>query len=284
MNLFKKSLKPSWTFPRSPENSNKKIWRLLPGSGILAVELRDVDKKEVEFAGIDLNTGAPLWQNLQLEEKWWVNINKIYQDVLLLQQFVRPDMPQPGKIFAVDIFTGKILWQDEAVEFLNAADGRVYGIRRTFQSEEVIGLNPKTGEAEIALSVDDPRSRVLNNVFEPEEYSLPVPLEEAEETRHGDVANVAHVFPAGAKSPTIIKSSSGKEVAGYHVQSGTDGKGIQTFDSLIKIADPDGKVIFEDRADSGVYTTLQDFYFVVNEELIYVRNSNEVVAVKLDDK
>ncbi len=281
MRLFNKSSKASWIFPRSPGKSDKKIWRLFPGNGVLAVELRDVDNKEVEFAGLDLKTGAPLWQNLKLEEKWWVNINKIYQDVLLLQQFVRPDMPKAGKIFAVDLFTGKVLWQNEDIEFLDASGGRIYGVRRTLQSEELLGLNPKTGVVEIRLLPDDDQWKGPSIRSEIDEYSLPVSLDEADESSSSEIAMIKSAFPQDALAPTFVRSSPGSAIVGYHVPSGKDEKGIQTYDSRLSIIDKDGKVLYEDDADSKVYTTLQDFYFVVEQTLIYVRNSNEIVAVKL---
>lgn len=281
MKLFSKSLKPAWAFPRPVGKSAWKIWRLLPGSGVLTIELRDLNKKEASFTGLDIETGAPLWQNLQMEDKWWVNINRICNDVLLLQQFVRPDMPKPGKIFAVDIFTGKIIWQNDDVEFLNAVGEKVYALRKKFPVEEVVGLNLRTGLLEGTFSPEDSSWQDLNVPPETEEYMLPLLFDEAEQISPEGLLAAKKSVPAEAQSATLIESQSGKRVTGYHIQLGTDERGTRVYDSYLKVLSQDGEVIFEDKADSKVYTTLQDFYFVVKEKLIYVRNSNEVVAVKL---
>ncbi|MCL5739088.1 MAG: DUF4905 domain-containing protein [Bacteroidetes bacterium] len=277
MQLFRKRLSPTWTF-----RSDKKVWRLLPGSGVLAVELRDTDNKITEFAGLDIETGSSLWQNFQLEEKWWVTVNKIYNDVLLLQQFVKPDMPTPGKIFAVDLFTGKPLWQNHELSYLNIIDDVVYGLRRTLQSEDIVGLNYRTGEEREVFSADDTRAQELSFSLPEDDFILPSLFEELEETPDSASAAVLkRLIPTDAKTPTVIESPSGKEIVGYHQNAGTDEKGVQVYDSHLKIIDGEGKILFEDVADKKVYSALQDFYFAVNEQLIYVRNSNEIVAVKL---
>ncbi len=277
MQLFRKRLSPTWTF-----RSDKKVWRLLPGSGVLAAELRDTDNKITEFAVLDIETGSPLWQNFQLEEKWWVTVNKIHHDVLLLQQFVKPDMPTPGKIFAVDLFTGKPLWQNHELSYLNIIDDVVYGLRRTLQSEDIVGLNYRTGEEREVFSADDTRAQELSFSLPEDDFILPSLFEELEETPDSASAAVLkRLIPTDAKTPTVIESPSGKEIVGYHQNAGTDEKGVQVYDSHLKIIDGEGKILFEDVADKKVYSALQDFYFAVNEQLIYVRNSNEIVAVKL---
>ncbi|MCL5035087.1 MAG: DUF4905 domain-containing protein [Bacteroidetes bacterium] len=277
MQLFRKHIKPAWTF-----KSGKKIWRLLPGQGVLAVELRDTDNKETEFAALDITTGSPLWQNLQFEERWWITVNKFHRDVLLLQQFVKPDMPTPGKIFAVDAMTGKVLWQNDELALVNVVDDLVYGLRSTFTSEEIVGVNWRTGESAVTFSADDPRTQEINVALTREEYMLPVSLEELEDNPLSATPPVrVEAFPSEAKTPSLIETGADRRIIGYHLDAGTDEKGVHVYESHIKIIDRGGKVHFEDTTDRGVYTTLQDFYFVVDNILLYVRNSNEIVAVNL---
>lgn len=277
MQLFRKRLKPAWTF-----KSEKKVWRLLPGRGVLAVELRDTDNKITEFAGLDIQTGSPLWQNLQFEEKWWITANKIHRDVLLLQQFVKPDMPTPGKIFAVDALAGKLLWQSDDLSFLNIVDDTVYGVRSTITSEEVVGVNYRSGEQIITFPLDDARAQAVSQPAVEDGYLLPVIYDDPEGSPgRATLPGLGHAFPTDAKSRSFIETRPGKYTLGYYLDAGADEKGAPVYDSHLRVIDVDGKVIYEDVADRKVYTTFQDFFFQVNEQLLFVRNSIEIVSVPL---
>ncbi len=247
--------------------------------GVLAVELRDTEKKTTEFAGIDLNTGALLWKGNPLDDKWWITVNKIQGDVLFLQQFARPDMPTPDKIFALDLLKGELLWQNQELSFINISGDSLYGLRKTFRSEEVVELNYRTGGEIKRFSVDDPRMLEITNDENESghdalanSFIVPDFVEEFNET-----ANLRKLVPSRAINPNVIKLSD-KEIIGYHLDAGKDEKGIPVYDACIAIVDARRK-IFEDVADRKVYSALQDFFFVVGNRLIYVRNSDEIVAV-----
>jgi len=273
MIFFNKKIKPSWIFP--PKTSNgEKIWRLSVGNQILVAELRDVDRKTTEFAGIDLSSGAVLWRNDCLDERWWITLNLIYNGVILLQQFSRPDMPTSDRIYALDLRTGKLLWQNTEVSFLNVKDETIFCVKKSFSLEKIIGLNFRTG-AERAIS----SSELPDENYSPAlELLLPEPVEGHSE--NSQVEKIQMKIPADAKQPTTMKLE-GKNIFGFHVPAGTDSHGVPLYDAHLIITGPAGKIIFEDIADTKVYVPLTDFYFMIGEKLIYVRNSNEIVAISV---
>jgi Domain of unknown function (DUF4905) len=279
MKIFGKGLKPAWTF-----KTDKKVWRLLPGSGVLAVEFRDTEAKVADYSGFDLASGSPLWHGLSLPDSWWVVMNRVFRDSLLLQQFVRPDMPTPGKIFAVDLFSGKIIWENHEVSYLAAAGDVIYALKSSIQSEEIVGLDYRTGAERVSFPADDPRAEALSVMEQDTGFVLPKFPEEVE----GDLAParfemLVNAVPEGARNATFITALSGSSIIGFHSDAGTDEKGIHTFDAHIKVIDKNGKTIFNDIADRRVYTAMSDFYFVAGGFLVYVRNSNEIVAVRPGD-
>lgn len=278
MKFLRTNLKPKWVF-----KTDKKVWRLLPGSGVLATELRDPDAKVTEYAAIDLSSGTPLWQGLRLEEPWWIAMNRIFRDVFLLQQFVKPDMPTTGKIFAIDLFSGKILWENHELTFLNALGDMIYGIRESIGSGNVVGLDFRTGEEKVALAADDPRIDELSFPSQEDEFILSSFFEEIQDALSKERASILQkTAPEEATNPTYIPSVYGKDVVGYYTEAGKDEKGVQLYDSHLKVIDSAGKTLFEDAVDRKVYTTLGDFYFVVGTDLIYARNSSEIVALDLE--
>lgn len=277
MKIFRPGLRPKWTY-----KTEKKVWRLLPGNGILATELRDPDAKIAEYAGIEIASGTPLWQGLTLDDSWWIVMNRIFRDVLLLQQFVKPDMPTPGKIFAVDLTTGKVRWQNHELTYLNASGDLVYGIRKNIQRGEIVGLDFRDGTEKFVLPADDPRADDLKFYSQQDEFVLSSFFEEIEDTLDPErAATLLKIPPTNAQNPTYIPSIAGKDIAGYYTDGGKDEKGVPVFDSHLKVTDFSGKIVFDDTVDRKVYTTLGDFYFVIGTDLIYARNSDEIVAVDL---
>jgi hypothetical protein len=285
--FLKKRTRPDWTFPKVISKSEKKVWRLIPGSGVLVAEFRDVDKKSVGFAGIDLASGSLVWENDQLKEEWWITLNTVYRDTVLLQQFARPDMPTPDKIFALDLHTGKLLWQNHEVSFMNVANDTIYCLKRSFSSETIIGLNLRTGiESEIPSSelpdkIDDPLLELALPEFI--EFTSGGPQEQTDRDKPVSPMDlIAHVvIPSDARQPTLLKFEQ-KNVFGFYVLSGKDEKGTTLYDACIVVTNSEGKILFEDIADKNVYVPLADFYFGVDGRLIYVRNSEEIVGLKLD--
>ncbi len=278
MKILRTNLKPKWVF-----KTDKKVWRLLPGSGVLAAELREPDAKLTEYAAIDLSSGTPLWQGLTLEEPWWIAMNRIYRDVFLLQQFVKPDMPTTGKIFAIDLFTGKALWENHELTFLNALGDMIYGIRESLGTGSLVGLDFRTGEEKVVLAADDPRIDELSLPSPEEQFILSSFFEEIQDTLSAEhISILQKSMPGEAKSPTFIPSVFDKDIIGYYTKAGKDEKGNPLYDSHLKVIDPAGRTRFEDTVDRKVYTTLGDFYFVVGTDLIYARDSSEIVALDLE--
>jgi len=273
--FFEKKSRPLWTFPKKGSEGGKKIWRLLAGNEILVTEMRDIDKKTAEFVGIDIRSGLLLWKNDQIEEKWWVTLNLIYRDVVLLQQFSRPDMPTSGRIFALDLRTGELLWKNYEVSFANAAGDTIYCVKKSYSSETTIGLDFRSG---IVREVSQEET-VDGNFVSSEDLKFPEPFEDALENLDEQI--LQKKIPGDAALPMILRSGR-KKVIGFHVPSGKDTEGVTTYDAHLIVADSAGKIVFEDITDRKVYMPLAEFYFSIGEKLIYVRNSEEIVAVQLD--
>jgi len=273
--IFKKQLKPDWAF-----KSDRKVWRLLISNGILVGEFRDVDKKNTEFGAIDLSSGSLLWKNDEFEDKWWTTLNIIHKNTVLLQQFDRPDMPTPGKIFALDLHTGKLLWQNHEVSFMNAVDDVIYCLKKSFPTETMVGLNFRTG-----IGQEIPASEFKGELqATSSELLLPELIDDYPDNSRGQA--VPHRFthlkiPSDAKQAMLLKFGQ-KNVIGFHIPTEKDAKGTTLYDAHLIVTDPNGKIVFEDTVDRKAYVPLADFYFGYEGRLIYIKNSEEIVAIKLD--
>ncbi len=135
-------LLPSWSY--SPEGI---IWRLLFGDHerILG-ESRNDSKKTVSFFCLAEKTGSPLWQNRTLTEPWWVGMEAVHKDVLLLHGFQKPDLPGHYGIFAWNTMDGRELWRNEELTFWFCHGEKVYAYQTLFEKRVGYALELQTGK------------------------------------------------------------------------------------------------------------------------------------------
>lgn len=112
----------------------------------LVVETRDTESKEAFYHSVDINTGKKLFVGFQLDEKFWVGIEKIIDDVIIFHKYAKPVLPGHNGIIAVSINEKMILWQNDNAEFIAAGHDKVYCSRKSFGLTEFVALNLFTGE------------------------------------------------------------------------------------------------------------------------------------------
>src|SRR5450759_102613 len=102
----KKQLKPAWSY-----TTEGVLWRLLfSETNFIVGEDRDTEKKEVSFFCLNASNGDVLWKDISFAEPWWIGIEGIVHGKVFLHGFKKPDMPEHGRIIAVDLGTGRELW------------------------------------------------------------------------------------------------------------------------------------------------------------------------------
>jgi len=127
-------------------DNGKQIWRILPTSNKkLVVEERDVKTKEVFFSCVEINLGKKLFNEFQLEEKNWIGIESIYNDIIFFHAYGKPDMPSHKRIIAFNIVSQSILWQNDNYVFSFVFEDKVYCYQQRFESRVFFALDYLTG-------------------------------------------------------------------------------------------------------------------------------------------
>ncbi len=123
------------------------IWRLLlPEGGRLVIETRETESKEVFFHCINVHTGQPIFENLQLDEKYWVGIETVKDGMIFFHKYSKPDMPGHKQLVAFEIETQKILWKSDEYTFLFYFQGKIYGYTNAFEGRRFYSVDALTGE------------------------------------------------------------------------------------------------------------------------------------------
>ncbi len=136
-------------------NNGKQIWRILPTvSNKLVIEERDIESKEVFFSCLDIQSGKNIFKDYQHDEKHWIGIESIYNDIIFFHAYGKPDMPAHKSIIAFDIHTQSVLWQNDNYVFSFVYNDKVYCYQQRFESRVFFALDYITGDVVEELGND----------------------------------------------------------------------------------------------------------------------------------
>ncbi len=128
-------------------DSKRPIWRILPTEkDKIIIEEREKENKQVYFTCLNIESGKKILKNFQLEEKFWIGIETIYNDVIYFHKFVKPDLPQHIGIIAMDLNKQKILWENFNYSFLFIWKEKVYCFQQMFEGRKYFSLDYESGE------------------------------------------------------------------------------------------------------------------------------------------
>lgn len=123
------------------------VWRLVPAPGGRVVgEDRDTAAKAASFFCIDLGTGRPLWERVTFDEPWWLGIEAVHRETVVLHRFAKPDMPEHKGVIVLDAGTGTVLWEDREAHLLLAAGDSLFTGRPTLTGRAVREHRYRSGE------------------------------------------------------------------------------------------------------------------------------------------
>ncbi|WP_158267425.1 DUF4905 domain-containing protein [Adhaeribacter arboris] len=123
------------------------IWQIRVDyeQGLLAFELRDSDRLQVEFAVLNLQNGQ-LSAPYRAPENWWMGLEDAYGRMLFLHGFGNRAIGTHQGITAVSADSYQILWQQDQTVFYGLADNsRIIARPVKAENEFFQALNAQTG-------------------------------------------------------------------------------------------------------------------------------------------
>ncbi len=134
--------------------------------GVLAFEIRDGQNKQVSFAALEVKENKWLWQDKVSEESWWVNLNAVSSNRIVLTIYTETNNPDKKGILVYDLTTFTLGWWNNDFSLTSVSNGLVFGISSAYGSREVI-LDLQSGKELKATS------QIENNrtaVYRPQHY------------------------------------------------------------------------------------------------------------------
>ena len=280
MKLFRRSASYPWP-PAWRLDPGGMLWRVLfSGDGRILGEARNLAEKYAWFFCAREEDGAMLWNDLRLDEPWWLGVEDVADGRFYLHGFRKPDMPQHLGIFAHDLGSGEELWRNEELAFLFAFDGSVYAAQERFNGPHVLRLSDTDGSVVEELGQQNERvtaMRAMLNERAFEGYRYPEPFDE----RHPEFETLrervhAEVQPEAVTGNLDVWQEDGVIAMAWHeTLPGARGRFRQQFTALDA---RDGTPLFRDTIVEDAQGPGVDSFFVKDHRLYYVKNYRYLTA------
>ena len=274
-------LKPSWKY-----RTEGTLWRLLPAAhGLLVGEDRDRASKTTSFFCLAETSGKPKWERIRFPEDWWIGLETVHRDVLFLHEYVRPDLPTHGKIIAVDLASGRMLWSNGELRFQFAQEDWVYACKDNYKSRQYFRLDLYTGMVlrDDGVQTDyATRIRADTASHESDDAKYPQPTDVSIPERH----SLPHSFVQTLTSQRISAIELLEEppylIVGYYAARKTSLADTE-LDQHLKVFDTvRGKLAYEDVMARSVKSPAPGLFFSRHGYLFYIKDNNTLVGVRLD--
>ena len=263
-------------------SDGNQVWRIkLTDTDKLLIETRDTEKMEAFFHCFHLADGKPIFINQQMSEKYWLGIEAIHSDVILYHKFAKPDMPGHKGIFAFDINTQKILWENESYAFLFILDNKIYAYQEQFEGKKVFTLNTQTGELIEDLGSNSSSIKNLKDLadsqFDYNNYNFP-------ELYSGNTSNPLVDALINSESKNLVITGN-IEFLHYHnflifnYHSESKNKGITN--TLVVFNLKNEKRIFKEILNTNLNAFAPDSFFIYYNLLILMKEKNQVIVYEL---
>lgn len=96
-----------------------KVWNVteMAQKGLLILEIRDESKREASFSAFQFKKRSFLWENLMVEEPWWVSVAGSSGSELIFQVYDDMQNPEHKTFLALNSETKEVVWKKKEVSF-----------------------------------------------------------------------------------------------------------------------------------------------------------------------
>jgi len=262
-----KKLRTSWVY-----RSRTSLWRVYPtGSDWIVGEERDIARKKASFFSLNRFTGRVAWSKALLED-WWVGVETVANDSLVLHGFATPDMPFHKGITAVDVVTGNRQWEHPELCFEGGTNNTIIGSRGSFGQKKYTSIDIKSGrilaEGQSSMDLAEETESLPHEILFPEttlNEDARTPLFIKHYLEHQKGSGIFSWIPTGFGAVVVYQ----------------DGHADESVGRLVVIGGSDNSEFYSDAISEGEGMFVPDSFLIQGGMLYYVRRKQELVAVNV---
>jgi hypothetical protein len=258
---------------------------VLAEHGMLLGECRDPENKVASFFCLEMASGKVLWRDLRLDEPWWVGIEAVQKNVVLLHAFAKPDMPEHKGIRAFDVASGAQLWRNDDAAYWFGYGDRVIAYRDFF-------------ERRVGYEIDLQSGRLLKTHEGTLDELHELRRHAAEDLSHSEVM-LPEIFVEDSEpalAALIGKETKGKEISGrveyichqdvlmfnFHVQMRDRfGESPKLENNLIVYRLTNKKRVFAEVIGRDLAGYVPDSFFVKHPFVVFIKDRKILTALQV---
>jgi len=241
------------------------VWNTiaLPEKDIILLEVRNHERKQVSFSAWQYASDLFLWQDVTLDELWWVNLSAAAGDVVLFTIYLDTSNPDKKGLLAYSLYDTKLLWWHNDFSILSVNDLYVNGISTKTGTKEIV-LDVLTGK-ELAGALPELQEKKTANFFKPSLY--------AEDTAYFSTVKTFLESGLNLLPVTALEylEHDGRIFISYYVQE----NGLANYLLVLSLA---GEVLLHEKLDESLKGIGQDTFFILAGCVIFVKNKCELIS------
>jgi hypothetical protein len=243
------------------------VWNIIahPVQAIIFIETREEAKKQVRFSAFSLENRSFLWRELELEEKWWLSLAGVSNDILLLTMYNDSQNPDRKSVIALDLYSGSMVWWRNNFSISEVKDSGVIGTDTSFGAKPLT-LNLRDGQPLTNQAVSDRN----------ENFLLQKPLQYLKDSAYFDTVAKFLKERFNLVATEMIEYM---EIAEFIVISCYSDPG--NLANYLFVLAKDGEVLLSEKIGEQLKGIGIDTFFVFSGYLIFVKNKRALVSYKL---
>lgn len=287
MKLFernKNKIKPEWVF-----NQSGNLWKFIfGGKEFIAGETRDLEEKKLYLFTLEIKTGKKMLKDFMFEEgNYWISVEGASTSILYLHRFEKPELPYHKNIIALDLRTGKKLWENEDYQYYFSTEEKLFGLKQQFEKADLVEIDIADGKVIRKVSEED-YAEILDMKRKTDDDLF---------TEYYDYPKGVSQFPPETGVGTIIEEETrntegeieyivkdGKLCFNYYKPADINIKDISRkyYKNIFCIYDIETREkLYEDVLNERSSYNVPDNFFCKGDYLYYLREKKDIVAIKL---
>jgi hypothetical protein len=251
------------------------IWKLCFDSQkeALLLEIRNGETQQASFAWLDIEKGIRIWEDFQLDEKWWVGLAEVYEGIGFFHQYADIRQPSPHEIIAIDLKTQQKIWHQPHHIFQSIVEGKV--LATTFINRMPVHelLDIQTGKVwqnEVENSLKIKNKALINK----NENGILFPFCYKEEDEH---YATFQKFLLQKIELQIVKDVHYLEyknliILAYFLMKNSE------FAQNLLILNNESEIMFHETLHQHLNGVGLDSFLVFKDQLYYIRQKNELIC------
>lgn len=250
------------------------IWkiRMDEANRHLVLEIRNGNLRQVSFACIDLFKREILWQDLLMQETWWISLAAVHQNTMLFYLYADNPKPDTSEILSFDLFSKQLLWHQALYRFYTIQEDAVIALKLNETQMLFEKLQLRTGHTLETMMEYNPS--LLHSL---DESQLIFPEHYLEGTTHFETIKI---FLEKILQIRVFGSIDYLEHKNFIIITYFFSKNEEISNNLL-ILEANAQILLNECINTQTKGVTLDSFFVINHTLISIKNKTELIAYSL---